>query len=301
MQGHFLNGPLLAFGLHLTPKQAVRLALLAAGRSDNGVMALLATIAATGEQVESFSISETIWKQWRQRPIGDFVIGRHHVPAVLKRSPRGLQFFAAAAGCGGSTEPESVDHQLAKAQLVIGMRAAGYVARVEQPGTSSTGETWQADVLVQSVHGPLAVEVQLSRQHWDDYRHRTARYRNSGVHVVWLVRGAHTRALFNSLIRYHMTQGHSLSAALNRGMEDMPCIPLAPAEDGEAGFSALVRSPGCGPLLRLPLDAFGAGVARGALCMGEIAYRDGTKVTPAWVWRTHDKPSFKLPPFPPIS
>ncbi|MDI4667470.1 hypothetical protein K9U40_24585, partial [Xanthobacter autotrophicus] len=99
-------------------------------------------------------------------------------------------------------------------------------------------------MLVQSVHGPVAVEVQLSRQHWDDYRRRTARYRMSGVQVVWLVRGTHTNALFNSRTRYHMTQGHSLSAALNRGMEDMPCVPLAPSEHGEHGFRAIVYSPG---------------------------------------------------------
>lgn len=269
--------------------------------TDNGVMTLLATIAATGQEVESFAVPAMVWKQWRELPVGTFLIGTHQVPAVLKRSPRGLQFFAAAAGYGGSTEPESIDHQMAKAQLAIGMRAAGYAARVEQPGTSSTGEAWQADVLVQSVHGPVAVEVQLSRQHWNDYRRRTARYRMSGVQVVWLVRGTHTNALFNSRTRYHMTQGHSLSAALNRGMEDMPCVPLAPSEHGEHGFRAIVYSPGCAPSLRLPLDAFGAGVAGGALLMGEICYADGSGIKPNWVWHADRKPSSELPPLPQIS
>ncbi|WP_214930744.1 hypothetical protein, partial [Staphylococcus coagulans] len=115
------------------------------------------------------------------------------------------------------------------------------------------------------------------------------------------VRGTHTNALFNSRTRYHMTQGHSLSAALNRGMEDMPCVPLAPSEHGEHGFRAIVYSPGCAPSLRLPLDAFGAGVAGGALLMGEICYADGSGIKPNWVWHADRKPSSELPPLPQIS
>ena len=61
-------------------------------------MTLIATIAATGKDVESFTTPPDIWAQWRKHPIGTFVIGRHRTPAVLKRSPRGLQFLAAAPG-----------------------------------------------------------------------------------------------------------------------------------------------------------------------------------------------------------
>src|SRR5450830_1732111 len=167
---------------------------------DNPRMTLIATVAATGLEVESFTAPSDLWGQWRKLPMGTFVIGRDRAPAVLKRSVRGLQFFAAAPGMAGVTAPESIEHQIAKIKLVLGMRAAGHDAKVEQPGVSPSGEQWQADVLVQTAHGPLAVEVQLAQQHWDEYRSRTARYRASGVSVVWLVRGAHFKALASSRI-----------------------------------------------------------------------------------------------------
>lgn len=57
---------------------------------------------------------------------------------------RGLQFFAAAPGMAGATAPESVEHQIAKIKLVLGMRAAGHKAKAEQPGATPLGDQWQA-------------------------------------------------------------------------------------------------------------------------------------------------------------
>jgi hypothetical protein len=73
-------------------------------------MTLIATVAATGLEVESFTTPSDVWAQWRKLPMGKLVIGRHRIPAVLKRSARGLQFFAAASGLGGTPAPESVEH-----------------------------------------------------------------------------------------------------------------------------------------------------------------------------------------------
>ena len=195
-------------------------------------MTLIATVAATGLEVESFTTPSDVWAQWRKLPMGTFVIGRRRTPAVLKRSGRGLQFFAAAPGMGGATAPESVEHQIAKIKLVVGMRAAGHQARVEQPGSTPSDEQWQADVLVQTARGPLAVEVQMSQQHWDEYRSRTARYRASGVSVVWLVRSAHLDALASSKRRHLVAQGWSLEAAFHPAMDEMAYLPLdGPVED----------------------------------------------------------------------
>ena len=199
-------------------------------------MTLIATIAATGKDVESFTTPPDIWAQWRKQPIGTFVIGRHRAPAVLKRSPRGLQFFAAAPGEGGVTAPESVEHQIAKIQLVQGMRSAGYEAKVEYPGSTPSGEEWQADVFVQAPHGRVAIEVQMSQQHWDDYRSRTARYKASGVFVVWLIRGVHHDAVGKSRIRYLMSQGlqhaeammHDMDARRSGLSHQPPACPLRP-------------------------------------------------------------------------
>ncbi|MPM58327.1 hypothetical protein SDC9_105158 [bioreactor metagenome] len=248
-------------------------------------MTLIATIAATGKDVESFTTPPDIWAQWRKQPIGTFVIGRHRTPAVLKRSPRGLQFFAAAPGEGGVTAPESIEHQIAKIQLVQGMRAAGYEAKVEYPGSTPSGEEWQADVFVQAPHGRVAIEVQMSQQHWDDYRSRTARYKASGVFVVWLIRGVHHDAVGKSRIRYLMSQGLQQAEAMNHDMDDMPCIPLDKPEGDEDGPRVIVYpKDGSKPFLRLSLESFGAGVAAGALEYGVYRYSDGSRPWPHWMW-----------------
>jgi len=260
-------------------------------------MTLIATIAATGQEIESFTTSPDVWAQWRKLPMGTFVIGSHRTPAVLKRSGRGLQFFAAAPGLGGATAPESIEHQVAKIKLVQGMRAAGHEARVEQPGATPSGEQWQADVLVQTARGPMAVEVQLAQQHWDEYRARTARYSASGVSVVWLVRESHFQALGNSRIRHHMDKGWSVDEAMNRAMDDMPCIPLDGPVCDEDGPRVIVHpADRSRPFLRLPLEVFGAGVAGGALQFGERRYLDGSRVWPDWMWDSTKVPEALLPP-----
>lgn len=260
-------------------------------------MTLIATVAATGLEVESFTTPSDLWGQWRKLPMGTFVIGRDRTPAVLKRSVRGLQFFAAAPGMAGVTAPESIEHQIAKIKLVLGMRAAGYEARVEQSGTTPSGEQWQADVLVQTALGPLAVEVQLAQQHWDEYRARTARYSACGVSVVWLVRGSHFKALGNSRIRHHMDNGWSVDEAMNRAMDDMPCIPLEVPVGDEDGQRVIVHpADRSRPFLRLPLEVFGAGVAGVALQFGDNRHLDGSRVCSDWMWDGTKVPEVLLPP-----
>lgn len=63
------------------------------GLLDNPRMTLIAIVAATGLEVESFTTPSDVWAQWRKLPMGTFVIGRDRTPAVLKRSGRGLQFL----------------------------------------------------------------------------------------------------------------------------------------------------------------------------------------------------------------
>src|SRR3546814_10282345 len=77
---------------------------------------------------------------------------------------------------------------MAKVALVKGLSAAGVPASVERPGYSPLGEEWVADVFAQTSSGPVIFEVQLSQQHWDDYRLRTHRYAASGIRCMWLVR-----------------------------------------------------------------------------------------------------------------
>ncbi|HAX10645.1 MAG TPA: hypothetical protein DCX68_11445 [Marinobacter hydrocarbonoclasticus] len=109
-------------------------------------MALIAIRASDGEEIESFSIPRDRWKSMQAEPKGSYRMRGTDWPAVLKRSPLGLQFFAHSPGYPGQKpEPESAHHILAKIWIAKALRAAGYVAEVEKPGESVNREKWQVD------------------------------------------------------------------------------------------------------------------------------------------------------------
>lgn len=247
------------------------------------IMPLIAYSADTGQEVESFSAMPEVWTAWRRLPIGSFLVGKDRVPAVLKRSSRGLQFFASAPGHGGQTEPESIEHQLTKIALVQGLRAAGYQARVEQPGRSPLGEEWVADVLAEADGRLIAFEVQLSQQHWDQYRQRTQRYLASGVKCLWLVRSTHCDALRTACMRHHVANGLSYNEAMNQGMDDMPWVHLEVSGAREAQFACSVAvkpSIQPSPALRIAPGDFAVGVAE-----GRMRFKQLHRVWRDWQWQ----------------
>lgn len=251
-------------------------------------MPLIAYSASTGEEVESFSAPPETWIAWRRLPIGSFLVGKDRVPAVLKRSSKGLQFFACAPGHGGATEPESIEHQLTKIALVQGLRAAGYQARVEQPGRSPLGEEWVADVLAEANGRLIAFEVQLSQQHWDQYRQRTQRYLTSGVKCLWLVRSTHCDALRFACMRHHVANGLSYNEAMNQGMDDMPWVHLEVSRTagGNLACSIAVKpSVQPSPALRLAPGEFAVGVAQ-----GRMRFKPLLRVWTDWQWHVPQPP-----------
>ena len=259
-------------------------------------MALIAYWADTGIEVESFSAGREQWAQWRKLPVGAVRVGRQRVPAVLKRSPLGLQFFACAPGHGGPSEPESVEHQIAKIALVKGLRAAGVPASVERSGCSPLGEEWVADVFAQTSSGPVIFEVQLSHQHWDDYRLRTHRYAASGARCMWLVRDTHFNAFTKARIRHLMSQGLTLQQAMNQGMPDMPAFPLVEiahwAENPDSVRAAVFPSQRGAMTHRLRLEHFSAGAALGYVGFGLDGFGHEN-----WHWTA--PPEGLLPSLPP--
>jgi len=249
-------------------------------------VALLAYFQGGSEPVESFSVSPEQWRSWRELPVGAFTLDgpNGRIPAVLKRSPLGLQFFACAPGHSGFTEPKSLEHQMAQVELARGLRSAGFRATLEQPGRTPSGEAWVADVWAEVMGIPYAFEVQLSQQHWDQYCERTERYRQSGVKVVWLVRASHFHALSVARYRHHIRHGIDPQVALNHAVMGMPCIPLDLAECKplvEGAMKVVVASRDAEtPVKRLALGDFAPGVLRGHF---------GMKVTEEtgelrWVW-----------------
>ena len=89
-------------------------------------MALVAKIASTGTEVESFSTSPDVWNSMRKAAAGTYIMVGSNWPAVLKRSIHGLQFFAHAPGyMGPKPTPESEEHRRTKVQVAVALRAAG--------------------------------------------------------------------------------------------------------------------------------------------------------------------------------
>lgn len=87
-------------------------------------MPLVAYRATTGEEIEAFSVEPAQWDRLRKEPLGAFLMAGTDWPAVLKRSIRGVQFFAHAPGyTGPKPEPESEHHRQAK--IAVAKYASG--------------------------------------------------------------------------------------------------------------------------------------------------------------------------------
>lgn len=235
-------------------------------------MALVAIRAANGQEVESFTVSAEEWQRMQLDPPGTYLMTGSRWPAVLKRSIRGLQFFAHSPGFpGAKSQPESEDHRAAKLAVVKALRSAGYSAKVEQSGQSSDGEEWQADVLCTTVGKTIAFEVQLSQQTLQEYRRRTQRYAAAGIVAIWMVRAPGHFAALSKALFYEAHQS-------NRALGDRPVfanrdLPLFPLEIGQEGSlcagSMRIAVPSIDGVRRIPIEEFAIGSVAGNLSFAE--------------------------------
>lgn len=197
-------------------------------------------------------------------------------PAVLKRSIRGVQFFAHAPGYTGlKPELESEHHRQAKIAVAKALRAAGYTAWVERPGISPDGELWQADVLCQTEGRMIAFEVQLAPQTLDEYELRSSRYARSGVKCVWLVRHPkHYKALSFAICYRYYSKDTLGVRGVRPSRIDLPAFPLdlGPEESAEASQMQVIVIVDDMPKW-LPLGEFAVGIADGLLIFSAGQWR----------------------------
>jgi Competence protein CoiA-like family len=221
-------------------------------------------------------VSTEEWRAMREQALGTFLMMGTQWPAVLKRSVRGIQFFAHAPGFQGSKpEPESERHQLAKIIIAKALRAAGCAAWVECPGTTPDGEAWQADVLCQAGARMIAFEVQLANQTLEEYEARSARYSRSGVTCVWLVLVPKQYGTLAKSIYYRLhSQGAPIGA--RPSLSHLAALPLelSPPSSERAGDMRVVVFPEGAPR-RFGLSEFVVGVAGAKLIY----------VSNEWSWR----------------
>ena len=235
-------------------------------------MALVAIRAVNGQEVESFTASAEEWQEMQLEPPGTYLMPGSRWPAVLKRSIRGLQFFAHRPGFpGAKSQPESEDHRAAKLAVVKALRSAGYSAKVEQTGQSPDGEEWQADVLCIAAGKTIAFEVQLSQQTLQEYRRRTSRYADAGIAPIWLVKApnhfaALSKALFYEAHQFNRAAGDRLVFA-NR---DLPLFPLEVDQEGAlCAGSMRIAVPSNNGVRRISIEDFAIGAVEGNLSFAD--------------------------------
>lgn len=229
-------------------------------------MALIAIRAQDGSEVEAFSLDASDWDAMKRHPKGTYLMAGTGWPAVLKRSIRGLQFFAHAPGYPGvKPKPESEQHMLAKIGIARALRAAGHTAWVEKSGSSPAGEQWQADVLCQAGGRTIAFEVQLAQQTLEVYEARSRRYADSNVECIWLVRAPkHYIALGKAI--YYRLHKQGITPA---GRPMLPHLAALPLDVGDAkqpridDMRVVVFPAGKGE--RITLTEFCQGAAEGRL------------------------------------
>lgn len=228
-------------------------------------MPLVAYRATTGEEIEAFSVEPAQWDRLRKEPLGAFLMAGTDWPAVLKRSIRGVQFFAHAPGyTGPKPEPESEHHRQAKIAVAKALRAAGYAAWVERAGSSPDGELWQADVLCQTDDRAIAFEVQLAQQTLDEYELRSSRYVRSGVKCVWLVREPkHYKALSHAIYYRYYPKG---TYGVRPSHKDLAAFPLDLGQQESVDANQMLVMVIVDDMPKwLPLAEFAVGVADGLL------------------------------------
>lgn len=228
-------------------------------------MPLIAIRVRDGAEIESFSVNEVEWKSMKKEPIGSYIMRGSEWPAILKRSIRGLHFFAHAPGFKGvKPEPESIEHLQAKAIIAKSLRAAGYAAIVEKQGVSQDNEAWQADVFCETKSVRIAFEIQLSQQTLDEYLSRSFRYQKSGVQCIWLVRcPGHFKALGKAITYKLHDEGKPY---LNRRAEisELAAVGLEFQKGDEASMKVIVFPPGIFPR-RIALADFAVGILSGKM------------------------------------
>jgi Competence protein CoiA-like family len=191
--------------------------------------------------IHAFDLSP---EEWRALELENRAVRHLRMPCcsskvVLKKSRHGTQFFAHKAVGECATAPETEIHLRLKQMAVYAARANGWDAETEVAGSTPSGEQWKADVLARKGDHKVAVEMQWSAQTIEEAMRRQARYEQSGVRCLWLLR---------------VRQSNDDDFPHN----DLPvdrALPVAGINRGPEGFIALVPTGG-GWQQKVPVQVF---------------------------------------------
>lgn len=247
-------------------------------------MPLTAIRTANGQIVEAFDLTAEQWQLMKSEPPGSYLIRRSGLPAVLKKNVHGTRWFAARPGESNTNwKPTSPEHEFAQVRMIHALRSAGFTARIEEPGCTPSGERWEADVYIDSQDRKIAIEVQISKQSFDEYLRRTEKYIQSGIKVVWLISNRNFEDFTLGCLKNNGWGQSWLNAPVVDGEQfhrDFPAFPVRfnspKGKPTDNATRVCVPLPPKGwPFKELTLEEFAVGLAQGALTHSKRKF---------WLW-----------------
>ena len=103
--------------------------------------------------------------------------------AYARVSKLGTRHFVHESGHGCKSKRETPQHLFIKSELALGCHDAGYSVETEVSGNG-----WRADVLATRDNERIALEIQWSRQTYEETAARQAQYADSGIRTTWIFR-----------------------------------------------------------------------------------------------------------------
>jgi len=159
-----------------------------------------------GEEIHAFRFSEEEWVNLKKNyHVGDFLMTCCSGIAIPKTSENGLQFFAHLAGECGSA-PETIWHRSAKEMIQNFCDQRCIVCKTEESDVSN--RKWRADIMINHNGRKIAIEIQHSYQHRDDFFRRQLRYKDDGIIGYWLLRKDVYRTLVSTEQKHRIRTEH---------------------------------------------------------------------------------------------
>lgn len=179
-----------------------------------------------GKKIYSFQYTPAQWLELRaQRSQLDLEMPCCGVPAILKTSSLGTQFFAHKSkqdqNCHAS-DGESAEHIFAKYLVSKALYEEKWQVETEKRGQTEDGKGWIADIYANraDISKGMVVEVQWSAQSYEQTVYRQSLYDQSNIRCVWLFRNGRQRKSTNALTGHYAQRTKAL-----------PVFTLTKAED----------------------------------------------------------------------
>ncbi len=182
-------------------------------------------VNVNGEAVFPDAFNEAEWQLLKNSfRAGDFLTPCCKTAAVPKTSMYGVQFFShISVEC--ATSPESIWHISSKDRIARELGRLGLRAILEQPANGTAGAR-KSDVYFELLPRRIAIEVQRSYQHLDDYLRRQEKYSAHGIECYWLLYKSRYLTIVKSIVQRRIKR--EFGGKIPSSGVPKPCIAVFP-------------------------------------------------------------------------